>query len=645
MTLGQAEMGVDETALSLGEPADEADWRALVEQGLKGAGWSRLTGHTADGLAIQALYREPDLHTATDISGFPGAAPFVRGRASGTWLMRQTFEHPDPESANRDILADLQGGVGGVELVIDPAGQHGIALRDAADLDHVLANVILEAAPISLDAGAHGLWAADLLAAKLKGVAAAGTAFNVDPIGTLMRTGAMARNDISLSAQFAARVRRELPQATSTRVDARPVHEAGGSEVQEIAAALVSGITYLRALNEAGLSIANAGKCLGFAFAVGPDVLIEVAKLRALRLCWARVMEAAGAAPEARCARIHAFTSRRMMTRYDAHTNILRVTIAAFAAAVGGADAITTRPFTDALGLPTPFARRVARNTQNVLLEECRLGQVTDPAGGAWFVEKLTREMAENAWTLMQEIETKGGIVAALQSGYFQAIVANARTVRERAVATRRETITGVTDYPLLGAPTPTIVEPSFHSSKPPPTDTRVDVKAAPFTPIRWAAPFETPRDNIKSHMNRRRLAGQHNDAGESAGGSYKRPSIFFANLGPLATAGPRAQFARNLFAAGGVDSAGEEAAYATREAMIDAFRASAARVAVICGEDAEGAARTLKGAGADWVIFTGKPGEGEAALRAAGVDQFVFAGQDTLREIETLHAALGIRE
>ncbi len=620
---------MDETALSLGEPADEADWRALVEQGLKGAGWGQLTSATADGLPIQPLYREPDLHTATDISGFPGAAPFVRGRAGGPWLIRQAFEHPDPECSNKDILADLQGGVGGIELVIDPAGETGIAIRDAADLDLVLANVILEAAPVSLAASAHGHWAADLLAAKLKGVAAAGTAFNLDPIGTLMRTGAVARNDLSLSAQFAARARKELPHATSMRVDARPVHEAGGSEAQEIAAALAGAIAYLRALDETGLSVSDAGGCLNFAIAIGPDVLIETAKLRALRLCWARVMEAAGAAPEARFAPIHAFTSRRMMTRYDAHTNILRVTIAAFAAAIGGADAITTRPFTDALGLPTPFARRVARNTQNVLLEECRLGHVADPAGGAWFVEKLTREMAEQAWTIMQEIEAKGGIVAALQSGYLQGIVAKARVARERAVATRRETIAGVTDYPLLGAVAPQILQPIFRSSKPAPPESDPDIKAEQFRTVRWAAPFETLRARAEGHT--------------------PRPAVFFANLGPLASAGPRAQFARNLLAAGGVAAIGEEATYASRDAMIIAFRASGARVAVICGGDsayadqAEDAARSLKAAKADWVILAGKPGEREGVLRTAGVDQFVFAGQDVLKELETLHAALGI--
>ena len=610
---------MSEPSLQLGEPADEADWRALVEQGLKGAQWQRLVGRTADGVDIAPLYREPDLHTATDISGMPGAAPFIRGARRGNWLIRQSYAHPDPARSNSEILTDLEGGVGAIELVVDDAGADGVAIRDQRDLDLVLAGVILEAAPVSLDA--RGVRAAELLRDKLKGVAAPGTAFNLDPIGACMRSGRFDQTEHDLAIGFAARHREELPAARFLRADARPVHEAGGSEAQEIAAALACGIHYLRALSEGGVAPAHANAGLSFAMAVGPDVLIETAKLRALRLCWARVLEASGAAPETRAAHIHAFTSRRMMTRYDAWTNILRVTTAAFAAAVGGADEITTYPLTDALGLPTPFARRVARNTQHVLLEECRLGHVADPAGGAWFVEKLTRELAAKAWEVMQLIESKGGIVACLESGLLQDLVAGARTARERLIATRRETITGVTDFPLLGARAPEF--------EPQPRSAPEASSAGALAPIRWAAPFEALRDRAEAHA--------------------PRPAVFFATLGALPQFGARAQFARNLFAAGGVAALGEEEEYASRDAMVDAFRATHARVAAIVGTDAaykdeaENAAQRLKAAGADWVVLAGKPGESEAGLRAAGVDQFVFAGDDALQALETLHAALGV--
>jgi methylmalonyl-CoA mutase len=605
-----------EESLHLGEAADEADWRALVERGLNGAQWSSLVGATAGGAPIQPLYRESDIHTATDVSGFPGAAPFVRGARAGAWIIRQRFTHPDPERTNSDILADLAGGVAGVELVL---GDGGVRVRNSGDLDLALADVILEAASVSLD-GAD-LAAATMLEAKLKGVAAPGTAFNLDPIGASMRTGAFSQSDFTDAAAFAARVRGALPAARALRIDARPVHEAGGGEAQEIAAALATGIAYLRALTaDDGLNAEEAAGALSFAVAVGSDVLVEAAKLRALRLCWARVIEASGAPAHARAAHIHAFTSARMLTRYDAWTNIVRVTTAAFAAGIGGADAIATAPFTDALGLPTPFARRVARNTQHVLIEECRLGHVADPAGGSWFVERLTRDLAYKAWALMQEIEAGGGIVASLQGGRLQEEIAAARAARERAIAARRETITGVTDYPLLDAAGPQFEPASPRASA---------VAPLALAPIRWAQPFEALRDRAEAKR--------------------PRPAVFFANLGAVAQFSPRAQFARNLFAAGGVASIGDDDAFQSRDAMIETFRELNARVAVICGADsayaeqAENAAQRLKAAGADWVILAGKPGEREQTLRAAGVDQFVYSGQDALQQLETLHRALGL--
>lgn len=609
----------DETP-HLGEPADEAAWRALVEQGLKGAPWSRLVGRTADGIEIPPLYRESDIATATDISGAPGAAPFVRGAGDGAWTIRQTYEHPDPVQTNDEILADLQGGVAAIELAIDPTGARGVAIRNARDLDIALAGVITDIAPVSLDAQASAGpgWFPELhenLAARLKGASGSGFGFNLDPIGRLLRFGE-ALPDTKEFKRLLSYMFEVAPDARALRVDARPVHEAGGTEAQEIAVALASGIEYLRWTDKA-LNIEDTASVTGFALSVGPDVLIETAKLRALRLCWARVLEASGVSPENRAAHIHAFTSRRMMTRHDAQTNILRVTTAAFAAVIGGADDITTYPFTDALGLPTPFARRVARNTQHVLLEECRLGHVADPAGGAWFVEKLTRDIAAKAWEIMQSIEAEGGIVAAVQSGSLQKRIADARSARQKLIATRRETITGVSDFPQLGAPTP-----EFVARAP------ADNSKAMLAPLRWAQPFEALRARAEAAGN---------------------PGVFFANMASLAEFGPRAQFARNFLAAGGIESIGPEEAYAAMDALVDACRGAKARVALIAGADAsyaeyaENCAQRLKAAGVHWVALAGKPGDAEAKYRAAGVDQFIYVGVDVLGELKTLQAALGI--
>jgi methylmalonyl-CoA mutase len=594
---------------------DEARWRALAEAALKGAPWDRLVGRTADGVPLQPLYRETDYATVDDPSGAPGQAPFVRGGQANRdaylpWQIRQIVEVDGVASAHTALMTDLERGVSSVELVIDGA---------VPDMKALLQGVLVDLAPIALDAGAAGLAAAQALAALLQdvGAAAAPPAFNIDPVGVAMREGVYDGAAHREAAAFAAARRDPFPKATWLRADARPVHEAGGSEAQEIAAALSSGIAHLRALTEAGFPVDDAGRAILFTVAAGPDILVEAAKLRALRLTWARVMEAAGAKPESRAAQIHAVTSRRMMARHDAWTNMLRVTAAAFGAAVGGAEAITVLPFTDALGLPTPFARRLARNTQLMLMEESHLGHVIDPAGGAWFVEKLTRDLAEAAWKEMQGIEAQGGIVAALENGVVQHEVELVRQKRQKAFATRRESVTGVTDFPLLGADAPQVAgKRAARASNP---------KA--LNPIRWAEPFETLRDK-----------------GEAA-----KPKVFFATLGPLAEFSARSNFARNLFAAGGVDAVGNEDVHADGPALVAAFRKSGLKVAVLCGSDARyasdaaDAAEGLKKAGADWIVYAGKPAN-EAALRAAGVDQFIIAGQDALEALRTLHASLGIK-
>lgn len=594
---------------------DEARWRALAEAALKGAPWDRLVGRTADGVPLQPLYRETDIATAGDPSGVPGHAPFVRGGAATRdvylpWHIRQIVEVTDATSAHTEVMADLERGVSSIELVIDGA---------IPDMATLLDGVLVDLAPIALDAGAQGLAAAQALADFLKdaGEAADAPAFNIDPIGVVMRTGVYDAAAHREAAAFAAARRDPFPKATWLRADARPVHEAGGSEAQEIAAALSSGIAHLRALTEAGFTVDAAGPAILFTVAVGPDILVEAAKLRALRLTWARVMEAAGAKPENRAAQIHAVTSRRMMARHDAWTNMLRTTAASFGAAVGGAEAITVLPFTDAIGRPTSFARRIARNTQLMLMEESKLGHVIDPAGGAWFAEKLTRDLAEAAWKEMQGIEAQGGIVAALENGVVQHEVELIRQKRQKAFATRRESVTGVTDFPLLGAEVPQVAgkraAPSAHPKA--------------LTPVRWAEPFETLRDK-----------------GEAA-----KATVFFATLGPLAEFSARSNFAKNLFAVGGVSALGNEDVHADGPALVETFKKSGQKVAVLCGSDARYAtdaidvAQGLKGAGATWIVYAGKPAD-EAPLRAAGVDQFVFAGQDALEALRTLHASLGIK-
>jgi methylmalonyl-CoA mutase len=652
-------------------PAEEAQWRALAEKALEGAPLSKLTTKTEHGVPVQPLYRSTDW--GLDASGLPGITPFVRGdRAANDpflpWDIRQVVSHPDPAMAADQVVEALEGGVSSIELRVDAAGEHGVVARSAVDIARILKGVKLGLAAVGLEAAGasstQGIELSALLAAAVDGREAAEAliAFNVDPIGALARSGGLpgpAEDEVAQAASFARDVTAEFPKATALRADSRAVHEAGGTEVQELAFLVAAGADYVRALMTAGLDANTACRNVLFCASVGADFQVEMAKLRAARRMWARIAGAFGATGPAAGMKLQVVTSRRMLTRRDPWVNILRNTAACFAAGVGGADIVTVRAFTDAMGLPGKLARRLARNTQVIAQEECNLGRVTDPPGGAWAIEKLGADLAEAAWALFQQVEREGGLTKALQLGGFQAGVAAARTARMQAAAKRKEPITGVTDFPLLDEEVPSVevvnlpaivrraaeasgrapAARSWFSLKGAAADkaTLADLsrtsdegaEAEPFWPIRLAEPFERLRD----------LADQRTAAARA-------PKVFLAAVGPLAEHAARLQFAQNFFAAGGlvtVPSSGDAIWLA------QAADTSGCQLACICGsdkryaEDAIVVAKALKASGVARLYLAGRPGEKEEDYRAAGVDEFIFLGVDVLASLEKAHAELGL--
>ncbi len=663
----------DDLSLSAEFPrADEAQWLALAEKALAGAPLSRITTKTEHGVPVKPLYRAPDW--AADASGAPALTPFIRGaRAINDpflpWDIRQVISHPDPVIAADQVMEALEGGVSSIELRVDAAGEHGVVARSAADIERLLRGVKLDLAPLALEAAgassAQGIELAALVAASLSsGVAATSMiAFNVDPIGALARTGALpgsAEEEIAQAAAFARSIADQFPKAIALRVDSRPVHEAGGTEVQELAYLAAAGADYVRALVTSGMSVNDACHRILFTTNVGADYQIEMAKLRAARRMWSRISGAFGATGAAAGMTLQAVTSRRMLTRRDPWVNILRNTAACFAAGVGGADIVTVRSFTDAMGLPDKLARRLARNTQVIAQEESSLGRVVDPPGGAWTLEKLGDDLATAAWDLFQQIEREGGLTKALQTGGFQRGVAEARGERMKAAARRKEPITGVTDFPLLVEQVPNvetvnlpvIVRRAAEASGRAPSDrswaalkaaahdkaTLADLsrttdeggaEAEPFWPIRVSEPFERLRD----------LADER-----TAGG--RAPFILLAALGPLAEHAARVQFAQNFFGAGGISAS---SVTGDTTALEKAASGTGNVLACLCGSDrryatdAIEAARALKRAGIARVYLAGKPGEMESALRVAGVDEFIHVGVDVLASLEKAYAELGL--
>ncbi|MER6997199.1 methylmalonyl-CoA mutase family protein [Streptomyces sp. NPDC000410] len=549
-----------------------------------------------DGLRTRPLYTA---HDSAPASGFPGFEPFVRGgraegNISGGWDVRQQHSAAD----GRAVLTDLENGVTSLWLVV---GEGGIPV---SSLGEVLDGVHLDLAPVVLDAGRDVEPAARELLRLLKERAVAKDAargnLGADPLGHEARTGEAL--DFAPVAGLALRCTGEYAGLRALTVDALPYHEAGGSAAQELGCSLATGVAYLRELTGAGLSVEQACAQLEFRYAASADQFLTVAKLRAARRLWARVAEECGA-PGAGAQVQHAVTSPVMMSRRDPWVNMLRTTVATLAAGVGGADAVTVLPFDHALGLPDAFARRIARNTSTILVEESHLSRVIDPAGGSWYVERLTDELARAGWEFFRWIERIGGQAAALRSGHLGQDLANTWEARSSKLAKRREPITGVSEFPHLAE------RPVEREPRPAPA-------SGGLPRVRRDEAYEALRARSDAHL--------------AATGA--RPRVFLAAIGPAAAHSARTTFAANLFQAGGVEAVTE-----------GTFEESGATEVCLCSSDAlyeEQAAATagaLKAAGARHVFLAGRPGQ------YAGVDAYVFAGCDAIAVLSATLDRMGV--
>jgi methylmalonyl-CoA mutase len=460
--------------LAAGFPAaDRVAWLALVEKTLKGAPLQSLTRRTLDGLPIEPLYEA-------------GAAAPPILRAVAGWDMRAVARASDPAAANTEALAELAQGASSVLLRLDPTGADGVAVASADDLARVLAEVMLDVAPVALDAGFLGPKAADWLGAAAKDAPAAPLSFHLDPLSALALAGASPgpiEAHLIAAATVAARLAEPYPKANLFLASGRVAHEAGGGEALELGLAAASALAYAKALVRAGLPLAEAFDRIVLGLTVDADAFLGLAKLRAARRIWARLADACGANP---AARIEARSSGRMLTRGEPWTNMIRLTAAAFAGAVGSADAVVLGAFTDSLGPPTAFARRQSRNIQLVLQEEANLGRVIDPAAGSGYVEALTDELARAGWARFQAIEAAGGVVKALEDGLVGGWVAQNRAELAGRLARRELKLLGVTDFPSEELRAAETAATSSHAANAP--SARLpgpDSRCPPLTPIR----------------------------------------------------------------------------------------------------------------------------------------------------------------
>jgi methylmalonyl-CoA mutase len=628
-----SETAVPTTDFAAEFPATEAEWRKAAEAALKGRPLGPiLRRQLIDGVPVEAIVRR-------------APAKPIAGRAPATpWIAMTRIDLGDPDAARAQALEDLENGASGLSLVLAPQDDRtGVAADTLERLDRSLDGVMLDLAPIHLDAPAFGArTAAALLAALVERrghrPADVSILFGLDLLRDLARTGSLALTWDRLGEQVADDLKFLIGRgfkAPILMVDQRPAHEAGASEAVE----------HIRLMSGNGVEPAAVAGATAFAFACDADQFAVIAKLRAARLLWAAVRREFGL--DERPVHIHCETSRRMLTRKDCQTNMVRSTIAAFAAGVGGADSVTVLPHTFALGGADKDARRIARNAQSIVLEESNAYRVADPAAGAGAIEALTDALAGRAWDLFREIEGVGGMFRAMSDGVWQERISKTRDTREDMVARRKIPIVGVSEFPK--ADEAEVVVPKGERSQPASSSREpakdLEEMVAAFASGASVADFRGhPSERRAATLKPSRLAEPFERLRADNEAREPRPAAFLALLGPIARHSARAGFVRNLMDAGGVlaldGPVGAEPAEAAR-----AWKDSGAKIAVVCGADGDYAedgaplVKALATAGAT-VWLAGRPKDGAGVLEQAGVTRFVAAGDDAL---EILAAASGL--
>jgi len=596
--------------LAAGAAATEQDWDRAAAAVLRRAGrlaadkpdasaWNILARSTVEGVRI------PPLGTPATVAGahvLPEPSSTVAQRAESGWDIRSLIADPDSSRAAADAVTDLENGATSLWLRVGASG------TAPADLERALQGVLLQLAPVTISASgaASDLEAATALARLFERNESPPDprgCLSTDPVARAVRSGRPPGASIGMGDAVAELA--TLASAVGVRaitVDGTAAHEAGAGDVAELGYSLAVGVHCLRRLEAAGYDLAQALKLLEFRYAATADQFSTIAKFRAARVLWSRIGELSGETGPVGQSQ-HAVTSLPMLTRYDPWVNLLRTTVAAFAAGVGGADAVTVLPFDTRLGLPDPLGRRLARNISSLLISESHVAAVHDPAAGAQAVEMLTADLAEAGWAEFQRIEAAGGIVRALENGSVRERWAATVAERSRRIATRKQPITGVSEFPNLREVLPVRVSA-------PTTDQQQSVS--------WAAPFEQMRD------------------------SPAESPVFLATLGSVAEHGARAGFAANLFAAGGIDTvtAGRTAGV---DDVITAFTAAGTTIACLAGTDTAYAASgvatatALRKAGATRVVLAGRPkGDLESAI-----DDHVAVGDDVVEFLDRMRRHL----
>lgn len=616
-------------------PPSYAEWKTAAEEHLKGVPFEKaLVTQTYEEINLQPIYGNQDIETLPHLNEKPGAGYYLRGTHTHGYLHKpwdicQAIPYDNPEELNHALKYDLERGQTAVQLSTETNGTASTESLAAA-----LKDINPEKIPVHIDAGFSGLETVNAFGAflakekrspeKINGSIAA------DPLGYLAAHGSL---PITLEtayehlAEVTIKAEKEMPNLKTIGISGLPYHNAGASAVQELAFVLASAVEYIDRMREKGLAIDDIAPRMRFTFGIGPFYFMEVAKLRAARLLWAKIVESYGGGNESQKMVIHGVTSFYNQTIYDPYVNMLRTTTEAFSAIVGGVDSLQTNPFDETFGAPDEFSRRAARNTQIVLEEESHLDRMIDPAGGSYYVETLTHEVAQNAWNLFLETEKMGGMFAALQNEFPQTQIRTTAEKREKDLAKRKTVMVG-TNFSANAKEK--ILKP-VNRREIQPLPAVISIK--PLRLHRAAEIFEELR----------------NAAGKFEAETGAKPKLFLAAMGPVRQHKARADFSQGFFEVGGFDVI-YPPGFDTPEAAVDAALESGARVVTICSTDetypelVPPITKALKEkAPGIVVVLAGFPKDQVDAHKEAGVDEFIYLGADARLILANLLKKIGV--
>lgn len=662
-------------------PATYGDWRQAAEESLKGAPFDKkLITSTPEGIKLQPIYGKSDLEALSLPESWPGLPPYVRGStASGNkkrpWLIAQELPYGCVEKFNTAIKSDLMRGQNSVAILPDVAtrlgvdpdeasagevGECGLSLATLDDASRAFAGVDFQAAPVLAFAGVSALPLAGLLQA-FSGDKGFSGAVLADPLTEWARDGKLAMSLDEAYAELATVSKWAVGKGIRTvGIQANLWADAGGTAVEELAFGLATGTAYFRALATAGIPEDEIAPRFVMALSLGSNLFMQIAKLRAARLLWDRIVESFGVKPAPLF--IHGRCSIFNKSVLDPHTNMLRATAEGFAGVVGGVDSMHVAAFDEPIRTPDEFSTRIARNIHVILAEECGFAEVADAAGGSWYVESLTIELAKKAWELFQEVEKRGGMAVALREGFPQSAVAVSAKARLDAVSKRREAVLGVnlfpnpTETPL--APNPDCAEKKFaERSKRIASARKGGVSLASPSVEEIAKSFQAgatigeiskalPRKGAGVPEIARVRVIRASEGYERLRASTKDspPKVWLAKFGPPKQSKARADFSSGFFAAGGFDVSQKTAGAKSPEEALEQAVASKAQIVVLCSTDdtypeivpAFVPALKAKMPGVK-VILAGFPADQIEAHKASGVDDFIHLKVDCLAFLTNL--------